>query len=63
MCVCVCRVLITATDIEACPSQLVFFNNFKEGSQLGKGMRHCIQNRMCMNVMNRSVCLESCQSN
>ena len=37
-----CRVLITATDIKEFPSKLVFFNNFEEGSGLGKGMFKCI---------------------
>ena len=33
----VCRVLITATCIENFPTELVFFNNFGEDKELGKG--------------------------
>ena len=58
-----CRVLITSTDVEDSPSKLVFFNNFEEGSELGKGMFKCIWGCMYMHALNRSVCLESCQSN
>ena len=38
LCIHACRILITATDIEEFPSKLVFFNNFEEDSEFGKGM-------------------------
>ena len=45
MCALYCRVLITATDIECVPPNLVFFSNYEDG-ELGKGMYisyNCVQ--------------------
>ena len=46
LCICIYRVLITATDIEDFPSKLVFFNNYEEDRDLGKGMSLC--SMMCV---------------
>ena len=64
-----CRVLITATDIEdfSANCKLVFFNNFEDDEELGKGLYLCatLLDMICMYkcACDRPVCVESCQSN